>query len=216
MAVLNEGYASYAGQMGFQVDPCRVRKPSDKGKVERRGRDVKERLIREGERFQDLEHLQRVTEERIRNRAQERVCPATGKSVLDTWREEVLSLGPLPLTLPQPFDVQVARTVGEGCLVAFEGRQYAVPFAHFGRRVEVRGCSGRVEIRGDGRLLIAYPRGTQERLLVDQACYEGAADERVKRPVPLGELGREIVMQRSWEVPRRSIAQYELAVGRLS
>jgi hypothetical protein len=202
--------------MGFLVDPCRVRTPSDKGKVERRGRDVKTSLIREGERFQSLEHLQRVTEERILERARQRVCPVTGRSVFDTWQEEALSLRPLPETLPEPFDVQVSRTVEEGCLVAFEGHQYAAPFAFFARRVEVRGCSGSVEIRGDGRLLRRYPRGTPELLLVDQSCYEGDEDSRVHRPTPLGDLAKKIVLQRSWEIPRRSIAQYELAVGRLS
>jgi transposase len=215
-AVLNEGYASYARQMGFLVDPCRVRTPSDKGKVERRGRDVKTSLIREGEWFQSLEHLQRVTEARILERARQRVCPVTGRSVFDTWQEETLSLRPLPETLPEPFDVQVSRTVEEGCLVAFEGHQYAVPFPFFGRQVEVRGCSGSVEIRGEGRLLKRYPRGTPELLLVDQSCYEGEEEARVHRPTPLGDLAKKIVLQRSWEIPRRSIAQYELAVGRLS
>ena len=40
-ARLQEGYASYARQLGFVVNPCRPRKASDKGKVERRGRDVR-------------------------------------------------------------------------------------------------------------------------------------------------------------------------------
>jgi len=35
-AVLHPGYASYARQMGFTINPARIRQPSDKGKVERR------------------------------------------------------------------------------------------------------------------------------------------------------------------------------------
>jgi hypothetical protein len=31
-------------------------------------------------------------------------------------------------------------------LVAFEGRQYSVPFRFIGRTINVRGCAGRVEI----------------------------------------------------------------------
>ncbi len=46
-AKLHQGYASYARQMGFEINPCRVRTPSNKGKVERRSRDVKYLQIRE-------------------------------------------------------------------------------------------------------------------------------------------------------------------------
>ena len=40
-ATLNPGYEAYAAQMGFVVDPHRVRTPRDKGKAERRVLDVK-------------------------------------------------------------------------------------------------------------------------------------------------------------------------------
>lgn len=48
---LQDGYASYAKQLGFVINPCRVRQATDKGKVERRGRDVKWLMIRPEERF---------------------------------------------------------------------------------------------------------------------------------------------------------------------
>jgi hypothetical protein len=45
-AMLNEGYASCANQMGFLIDLCRIRQPGDKGKVEKGGgRDVKELMV---------------------------------------------------------------------------------------------------------------------------------------------------------------------------
>jgi transposase len=212
-AELNRGYLSYSKQMGFVIDPCRVRMPSDKGKVERRGRDLKHVLIRESDRFQDLDHLQRVSEERILDRAMRLVCPVTGKSVHDTWLDEREHLLPMPETLPEPFDVQVSREVGEGCLVPFEGRRYAVPFSSYGRTVDVRGCAGAVKIYRKGELLISYPRGTPAPLLIDQSCYEGEGEGRIIPPTPLGEIARMIVLQKSWEAPRRSIDLYAAVVG---
>ena len=217
-ARLQEGYASYARQLGFVVDPCRVRQASDKGKVERRGRDVRSFLqALEDVCFLRLEDLQVATDERVRARAGRLVCPVSGRSVAESWRAEQEALLPLPETLPEPFDVQVNRRVSDDCLVSFEGRQYGVPFAAMRRTVQVRGCAASVEIYdAEGRSLASYPRGTACRLLVDQRHSEGRGDDRVAPPTPLGAVGRAIVLERSWEVSRRPIDDYLEVVRRLA
>jgi transposase len=223
-AVLNEGYASYANQMGFLIDPCRIRQPGDKGKVERRGRDVKELMVREGERFASVAGLQTTTDERIQSRSQRLTCPVTGESIAASWAIEQPALSALPPTLPAPFDVQVHRRVGRDSLVAFEGRQYSVPFRFIGRTIDVRGCAGRVEIYAGGDRIATFPRQTACRLLVDQAHYEGAADGRVASPVPLGYMARQIVAPKSWEaagsrdvsVAKRPIDHYQRLLESLS
>jgi transposase len=215
-ATLNQGYASYAKQVGFVIDPCRVRMASDKGKVERRGRDIKSAMIQSHEKFASLQALQQTTNERILNRATKLNCPVTGKSIYETWRQEQNHLQPLPQTLPLPFDVQVQREVGRDCLVSFEGRQYHTPFPYTGRIVEVRGGPDRVEIYSQNRLLATYPRGTDCRLLIDQNHYEGESTDRIMTPTPLGKIAQEIVMEKSWEVPNRPMNQYEAVVRRLS
>jgi hypothetical protein len=139
----------------------------------------------------------------------------TGRPILETWQEEQLVLNPLPLTLPEPFDLQVSRDVSADCLVSFEGRQYSVPFAWAGRSVEVRGTAGAVEIYGGHTLLARYPRGTDCRLLIDQDHYESRGGDPVLPPTPLGRRAREIVLARSWEAPRRPLDQYELALRSL-
>lgn len=214
-AVLHRGYLSYADQVGFYINPARLRTPRDKGKVERRGRDLKWVQVRRGERFLSLQTLQAVTDQRIRARAARLICPVTGRPILESWKAEQLELGPLPISLPQPFDVQVTREVQDGCLVNFEGRQYSVPFRLTGQSVEVRGGPGRVEIYASGERVACYPRGTECRLLIDQQHYEGPGSTAVIMPTPLGRVGREIVLPRSWEAPRRPIDQYELALRSL-
>lgn len=213
-AVLQQGYASYAEQVGFFVDPCRVRTPSDKGKVERRIRDVKWLQVREGERFASLEALQHESDKRVRARCERLVCPVTGKSVRESFEIERAHLRPLPESLPTPFDVQVSRQVRRDCTVSFEGRHYSVPFRLVGRDVSVRGCEATVEIFSGAERVATFPRHTECRALIDQAHYEGSSSEEVTAPVPLGEVARQIVLARSWEAPRRSIEVYEQAVRR--
>jgi len=217
-AKLQEGYASYSSQLGFVVNPCRPRRGPDKGKVERRGRDVRGFLSSlKDVCFLRVEDLQAATDERITTRAKRLICPVTGRSVLESWRSEQESMLPLPHTLPEPFDVQVNRQVSDDCLVSFEGRQYEVPFAFMRRSVLVRGCAGTVEIySGQGQHLASYPRGTECRLLLDQRHAEGPGDDRVMAPTPLGHVAQAIVVERSWEVVRRPIEDYSELVRRLA
>jgi transposase len=191
---INPQYRAYARAMGFHVDACEPRAPEQKGKAERRIGVFKQvdpcRMC-----FDGLEHLQEWTDAKVEASSHRRICPATGRSVHETWLDEQRCLGSLPETLPEPFDVAIARPVHEkGCTVQFEGRSYVVPFAYCGEMVEVRGCAGTVQVvdRTTGRLLISYPRGTAERILIDDACYDGEATERVEKPKPLGRMARKL------------------------
>lgn len=210
-AKLNRTYASYADQVGFLVDATRVRTPTDKGKIERRAQEV-DGLGLETRCFVDLEDLQHFTDARIMERAAKLVNPVTGTSLVEAWRFEQLSLAPVPESLPTPFDTEVVRTVPSDGLVWFESREYHVPFPYTGRDVRIRGCSGQVQILCDGKLLAEYPRHTKCRRLIDQSYYDGEATDRVEAPTPLGRIGRQIVLERSWEAPERPIDAYALLV----
>jgi len=188
--VLNEAYLAYAKAVGFHVDACLPRCPEHKGKVENKVRFVKRRLRLAGP-FAGLAELQATTDEQLARSAAQRLCPATGCTVEESWRAEQRLLRPVPL-LPEPFDVTVTRSVQRDCTVSFEGRTYSVPFRLCGLCVEVRGCAGRVQVWHDGRVWADHPRGTPERLLLDPAHYEGPGDERVAPPVPLGQMGRRL------------------------
>jgi hypothetical protein len=142
------------------------------------------------------------------------VCPVTGQSVRESFEFERAHLRPLPEPLPTPFDVQVSRVVHRDSTVSFEGRHYSVPFALVGRSVSVRGCETTVEIYSGVDRIATFPRHTACRSLIDQAHYEGPSTDEVTAPVPLGEVGRQIVLSRSWESSRRSIDVYEAAVRR--
>ena len=154
---VNPAYRRYAALMRFHVDACAPRQPRAKGKVERRVRDHRAAIAPYGKSFADLAELQAWTDGRVAARAAERRCPATGTSVAEAWARERPLLTPLPETAPEPFDVVVARTVGRDGLVAFEGRQYSVPFPLVGETVEVRGIAGAVQVLKACRVVALPP-----------------------------------------------------------
>jgi transposase len=187
---VNAAYQAYARAVGFHVDACLPRWPQHKGKVENKVRFVKRRLRLSGA-FTDLAELQQQTDAQLAASDEQRLCPATGRSVQQTFEAEQRLLRPLPV-LPEPFELALTRTVQRDCTIHFEGRVYSVPFRLCGLAVEVRGCGGVVQVWHEGEVVAQHPRQTQERLLLDPSHYDGAADERVIAPVPLGRMGRRL------------------------
>jgi transposase len=189
-AVLNRLYERFARQFGFEIDPCRAGMGSDKGKAER-----SVRLFREG--YGDLlrrewdgdASLQEALDIRSRELMMRHTCPVLGISAAEAWeREKPLLQAVAPVG--EIFDLVVSRTVSRDCLVSFEGRRYSVPFAYLGRSVEVYGTAAEVVIRAGGAEIARHARGTEARLLLDPAHYEGESTDRVLRPTPLGARAR--------------------------
>ena len=207
---INDCYRSYARTMGFHVDPHEVRQPQQKGKAERRVLTVKRLDL--SQRFTSLEHLQQFTDEQLDRDVRLRLCPVTGTTVFETWQSERKLLRELPATLPEPFNLIRTCAVHKDATIRFEGRTYAVPFQFIYETVEVRGCSGFLEVVNPktGEIVQKYPRGTQERLLVDPACYEGEATETVQAPRPLGRMSRKLEEIASSPVQLRSIEMYAM------
>lgn len=186
---VNASYQAYARAVRFHVDPCLPRSPEAKGKVENRVGNLKRRLNLAGRRFEGLADLQAWTDGQLERSARGRLCPATGRSVEDSWWNERPRLQTLPV-LPEAFDLALTRRVHGDCTVNFEGRSYSVPFTLTARTVEARGCADTVQILHDGAVVAEHPRHTEARLVIDPAHYEGEGDERVAPPTPLGRLGR--------------------------
>jgi transposase len=206
--VINPVYRRYAATMTFHIDACPPRQPQCKGKVERRVRDQRLAINPYGRPYASLAELQQWTDARIEILSHERRCPATGSTVAQAWAEERVRLTRVPETLPEPFDLVATRQVGLDGLVAFEGRQYSVPFRLIGQQVEVRGTAGQVQILKACEVVATHPRGTPARLVIDQAHYDGPSTERVMAPPPLGRLGARLQDLAQAPVVHRSIDLY--------
>jgi hypothetical protein len=200
-------YRAYAKAVGFHIDACAARKANEKGKVEAKVRLVRLRANPEGQAFDSLEHLQFWTDKRLDLWSRKAICPITGRSIYETWQQELGHLAPLPI-LPEPFDIAVTRPVYPDCMVHFENHSYPVPFIYVGREIEVRGCAGKVQILAEGRVIREYPRGTRERLIYDPSCYEGEGDERVVPPPPLGKMGSRLQEIMDMPVEERPLDLY--------
>ncbi|MEM6796784.1 MAG: IS21 family transposase [Acidobacteriota bacterium] len=188
---LNEAYRRYALTVRFHIDPCLPRSPEAKGKVERRIRDSRLRDNPSRRAWDSLEELQAWTDQRVLESAARRRCPATGTTVAEAWEKERQFLAPLQ-TLPEPFDVALKRKVTRDCMVHFEGRAYSVPFALIERHVEVRGCSGRVQILSGCQVVAEHPRHTARRVVIEPSHFEGEATDEVLPPQPLGRMGKRL------------------------
>ena len=206
--LINKSYRRYAMTLRFHVDACPPRQPQCKGKIERRVRDQRFAIDPRRYPWSSLEDLQQWTDAQLTARSNQLVCPATGLTVAESWAAERPKLTPLPEVLPEPFDDVGVRMVGIDCLVAFEGRQYSVPFAHIGERVEVRGCARTVQILKDCRVLAVHQRHTPARLVMDPAHYDGTSTPRVVAPPPLGRMGAKIMELATASVAHRSIEYY--------
>lgn len=205
--MLHPSYQAYADTVRFHVDPCRPRCPGDKGKVEREVRD--QRGVGDPRRrsWADLAQLQAHTDGRCEQRARQRICPATGDSIWASYQAERDQLAPLPL-LPEPFDLVRQRRVAIDATVHFEGRTYSVPFRYVDRVIEVRGCADVVQMWCDRTIIAQHLRHTRAPLQIDPRHYEGAGDDRVEAPVPLGRMGRRLAEIRAMPPAQRPIDQY--------
>jgi transposase len=201
-------YRAYARSVGFHIDACRPGQGQEKGKVEAKVRLSRLLIDPESRRWETLEELQSFTDERVTRWSRRAVCPATGNTVEESWQAELERLADLPI-LPEPFDVVVTRPVHQDCMVRFEDRLYPVPFRYAGSPVEVRGCSGKVQILADGRVVRQYPRHSRERILMDSSCWEGESTERVLAPQPLGKMGRRLEEIYQMPVEQRPIDLYQ-------
>lgn len=205
---IHPAYRAYSKAVGFHIDACQARDPEAKGKVEAKVRLSRLRADPGRQRFDSLEDLQQWTDQRLHDWSGRAICPATGRTIEESWQQELDRLRVLPI-LPEPFDIAITRPVHKDCIVRFENRSYPVPFQYVGQRVEVRGCVDTVQILAEGRILREYPRHTDERILQDPSCYEGEATDRVAPPRPLGKMARRL--QELWDMPveQRPLDLYE-------
>jgi transposase len=213
---INTTYERYAQMLRFHIDPCLPREPRAKGKVERDIRTLREVMDPTAARWDSLEELQAASDEKVARSLRRRRCPATGTSIQAAFEAEQRFLAPLPVQLPSPFDSVVTRPVGGDCLIAFEGRQYSVPFRYVGERVEVRGADARVEIYHGGEQLASHPRATDARLVIDGRHYEGEPTSTHLPPMPLGRMGRCLEKLGELPVSQRPVDLYEAIAQELA
>lgn len=206
---VNESYRVYARQMRFHVDPTLPRQPRHKGKVERKIVDLRNlgmnRMV-----FRDLEHLQAWTDERLLVQSKRLICPVTGRTVHETWLDELEFLAPLPAAMPEPFDLVRTCKVHRDCVINFSGKTFCVPFPYAMKSVEARRCADRIQILDpeNNALIREYSSDPSIPFEFDNTCYEGEDSDEALSPMPLGRLAKRLLEIGEIPVEKRPVDLY--------
>jgi hypothetical protein len=165
---LNRGFAEYAQDRGFVVDPARVRRPADKPRVERAVPYVRSRLFA-GESFAGLADAQRRAEGWCQQVAGQRIHRTTRRRPAELFAaEEAPRLAPAPV-FPYELPVYASPKVHRDHHIEVAKALYSVPGNLIGRHVDVRADSQLVRVYHRGQLVKTHPRQQPGRRVTDPA-----------------------------------------------
>jgi hypothetical protein len=155
---INAAFMEYAQARGFVIDPCRVRSPQDKPRVERVVPFTRGSMFA-GESFVDRDHAQRHAEGWCRGRAGLRTHGTT-----QCRPAELFALEEQPHLLPapaEPYDLPLYAKpkVARDHHIEVAKALYSVPGEHLlGHRVDARADRQLVRIYSRGELIKVHPR----------------------------------------------------------
>jgi transposase len=134
--IYNTRFLAFSTHYDFRPWACRRRRSQTKGKVERPFDYIEKNLLN-ARQFDSLEHLNRVTEWWLANRADIRIHRETKRRPIDLYELERPYLLPLP---EHPYDTaEVAyRVVDVEGYVFYRNNSYSVPWQLIGELVPVR------------------------------------------------------------------------------
>jgi hypothetical protein len=153
----NQAFIEYAQTRGFLVDPARVRRPTDKPRVERVVPFARNSMFA-GETFVDIDHAQRRAEQWCRSRAGMRIHGTT-----QCRPAELFALEEQPRLLPAPtsaYDLPIyaVAKVHRDHHIEVAKALYSVPGNLIGARVQVRADRQLVRIFHRGQPVKVHPR----------------------------------------------------------
>ena len=156
--LINERYADCAAHYGFKVMPCGVRKPNEKGQVERSVSYLRKSFLNGLERNKlTLTAINHGVRRWMENVANVRHHRGLGKSPAEVFEIEKAALQPLPL-FPYDCGVIVNSRANKQYRVTFESNKYSVPPEFTGKRVELSVYPETLAIRCEGKLVAEHAR----------------------------------------------------------
>jgi transposase len=155
-AVLHPRYLDLARHFGFQVRPCTVRRPQEKGRVERAVGYVKSSFLN-GLDLSRVALIHPAVRHWLDTVANVRLHGETHATPRDRFAEEKAHMLALP---PHPYDVGVSQPVVASLRfrVTLDTNRYSVPFQYAGKRLVLRRYPDRVALYNDHQLIAEHPR----------------------------------------------------------
>jgi len=166
---LNRAFAEYAQDRGFVVDPARVRRPTDKPRVERMVQYVRGNFFA-GESFPGgLPAAQRAAQAWCTGRAGQRIHRTTRCRPAELFAaEEAPRLAPAPV-FGYDLPVYARPKVHRDHHIEVARALYSVPGSLIGQHVDVRADSRLVRVYHRGELVKTHPRQQPGKRATDPA-----------------------------------------------
>ena len=161
--VVNPRYGELAAHYGFKVVPCGVRKPHEKGRVERDISYLKHNFL-DGLEITTLEALNHGVKRWLDETANVRIHGTLRKRPIDLFKEEREAMDRLPL-FPHECSVGKLKSANSQYRIVFESNRYSVPPRLAGRRVELRVLPDTLRVYHECELVAEHVR-----------CYESNRD----------------------------------------
>lgn len=154
--VLNADYKRYISRLGIEAFPSRPGTPTDKGKVEKRIKDLFSRMDFKHTVYKDLSDLQRCVDNKLKELEQTWRCGATGYSVAETFSYEQQQLKELPDCFPQiPAKETIGRVRNDGT-VFFCKNYYQVPGEYRGKDILCVNTGSKIVLYHQGEKIEEY------------------------------------------------------------
>ena len=158
--VINTHYADLAGHYNFKVVPCGVRKPYEKGIVERGIGYLKKNFLNGLEKG-TFEALNRGVRNWMENVANVRIHGVTKKQPVELFKAEKDAMNPLPLF---PYDCCVTRNVrvNSQYRVVFESNRYSVPPELAVKQIEMKVYPSKLLFMHNNNLVAEHARSYEK------------------------------------------------------
>lgn len=130
-------YESLSNHYNFEIIPCRVRKPQEKGKIESGIKYIQNNFCA-ARKFNNNFDLNNQLNEWVNGYCNQRIHGTTKEKPIALFlQEEIRALRPLPVG-EFKIGLMFCRRVHSDCHVTVDNNYYSVPYSHVGKNVEVQ------------------------------------------------------------------------------
>lgn len=168
--VYQRAYKALSEHYGYEIIPCRVRKPQEKGKVEAGIKYVKSNFFK-GREFNSREDVEEQLRDWVKYKCNSRIHGTTKKIPQEVFvNEERKLLKELPLE-PYTIGILAKRKVCKDCHITVEGSYYSAPYKYVGKLVEVHIKEKLVSILHDGKEIAAHIKSGEKGAFVTNESH---------------------------------------------
>ncbi len=161
--ILNSRYVEFLNHYGAIPKPTRIKKPKDKGHVERHVRIVEDDIIRPMERLDiySLQEFNDIMRMKLVARNGKDYSKKLGSRASIFEAEEKVTLLPLPKLQFKAYDEKEA-TVWRDFHIQYDCAFYSVPVQYVGKKVTVKATTDTIRIYDGERLIAEHERAVRK------------------------------------------------------